>query len=779
MGPWVDALFENLVATSWQVALLIVAVLVVQRLLRRWLTPRWSYALWCVVLFRLVVPIQPEVPAGAVDWGRAPWIGGAEPEPGPRLGGPAVRRSPVQPGSAADGEGEALALDPAPGSDEAAAPVPVAPSGPFVPARTGRTDGGNLLAGFEPAQEIPAPAEPQASGVPWTALALALWALGFALLVVRDALRERRFRRRSLRSTPVTDPGVLALFAECARLSGLRRPVDLVRCDLVGSPAVTGLRRPRLLLPSVVLERFDPAELRHVFLHELAHLKRGDVALNAVLVLVQRLYWFHPLVPLAFGRLRAAQESARDWEALGLARGTSPVPYARTLLRLLEERPRPARPRAPMVGFLQGGNAMKWRVLMITRFRPARPASALLGVSAVALLTWTAFTTSAGAHSSEPGRRSAPEQVDRDPAAIHGVAQSPLPDWWLELDAKLETRLSLDLREATLAQALEAVADRMEASFYLEQDFVQDHGYEDVPVALAFEHLTARQALNLLARRFSSSGWCLTDGVVWFGDVGERPLETELRFYRIDPILADGWEDERDAWDEVMILTQELTLAHDDWEVEGAMIQPWRGLLVVRHTPWMHAQVERALNLMRTRGKAPSPPVPAWKAELQRKLAQRVELNLSQEFSATAARDLGQAHGIPVVYPSDLEDDGDEVNLSLKDVSLAKAFEWIARSQNLVVSLEDGAVVFDHWKHGQPRFFEIGNLVHSDDDNVDWEAADGLIDLVLNHVAPDSWDLNPMFSIRYWKDMMVVFQDPSALDEIQDLLDAARRASDG
>ena len=41
-----------------------------------------------------------------------------------------------------------------------------------------------------------------------------------------------------------------------------------------------GLLRPRILLPTRVVAEFQPSELRLIFLHELAHLRRGDVAVN-------------------------------------------------------------------------------------------------------------------------------------------------------------------------------------------------------------------------------------------------------------------------------------------------------------------------------------------------------------------------------------------------------------------------------------------------------------------------------------------------------------------
>jgi hypothetical protein len=50
----------------------------------------------------------------------------------------------------------------------------------------------------------------------------------------------------------------------------------LLETDLVESPALYGLFRLRLLLPPKLSERFTPDELRHIFLHELSHVRRHN-----------------------------------------------------------------------------------------------------------------------------------------------------------------------------------------------------------------------------------------------------------------------------------------------------------------------------------------------------------------------------------------------------------------------------------------------------------------------------------------------------------------------
>ena len=62
-----------------------------------------------------------------------------------------------------------------------------------------------------------------------------------------------------------------------------------------------------------------------VLLHELAHLKRHDLAVNWLLGLLQSVHWFNPALWLVFRRVRADREVACDELVLAAARRRTPV----------------------------------------------------------------------------------------------------------------------------------------------------------------------------------------------------------------------------------------------------------------------------------------------------------------------------------------------------------------------------------------------------------------------------------------------------------------------
>jgi beta-lactamase regulating signal transducer with metallopeptidase domain len=103
------------------------------------------------------------------------------------------------------------------------------------------------------------------------------------------------------------------------------------RSGLAG-PAIVGIVLPRVVTPSDFEIRFTPEECRLVRAHERAHIDRLDARCNALVLAMQCVNWFNPLVHLAARAIRFDQELACD--ATVMTRLPSERRrYAETLLR--------------------------------------------------------------------------------------------------------------------------------------------------------------------------------------------------------------------------------------------------------------------------------------------------------------------------------------------------------------------------------------------------------------------------------------------------------------
>ncbi len=163
-----------------------------------------------------------------------------------------------------------------------------------------------------PAVHAPLPPIHHASLLP--EVLLAIWALGFAAVLFRWFLRSRVLRSARRSASPLEMHGKMQILSTPALLE----------------PGVFGIRRPVLLLPAGITERLTSAQLEAIFAHELCHVRRRDNLAAAIHMLVEAIFWFHPLVWWLGARLVAERERACDEEVL--QSGRDPQVYAEGIL---------------------------------------------------------------------------------------------------------------------------------------------------------------------------------------------------------------------------------------------------------------------------------------------------------------------------------------------------------------------------------------------------------------------------------------------------------------
>jgi uncharacterized protein (TIGR03435 family) len=119
--------------------------------------------------------------------------------------------------------------------------------------------------------------------------------------------------------------------AAVASPSGRRRlQVPVLLHDGLSSPVACGAFSPAIVLPTSS-RTWDALDIERALVHELAHVKRGDVLVHALARTVCAAYWFHPLVWLCWRRLRVEAERACDDAVLERFESAA---YAAQLVRL-------------------------------------------------------------------------------------------------------------------------------------------------------------------------------------------------------------------------------------------------------------------------------------------------------------------------------------------------------------------------------------------------------------------------------------------------------------
>jgi beta-lactamase regulating signal transducer with metallopeptidase domain len=158
---------------------------------------------------------------------------------------------------------------------------------------------------------------PAQSTVHWVPLAIfGIWLCGFAaigLTLIRGWIGIRSAVRCS---SPLKIPA----------------PVEIRSSPGLLEPGVVGLFHPVLLLPEGIVERLTPSQLEAVLAHELCHVRRRDNLFASIHMIVEAVFWFHPLVWWIGAKLVEERERACDEAVLSL--GSEPRIYADAIVNV-------------------------------------------------------------------------------------------------------------------------------------------------------------------------------------------------------------------------------------------------------------------------------------------------------------------------------------------------------------------------------------------------------------------------------------------------------------
>ena len=338
---------------------LILIVLAVRVLFRDRLSARLRYALWGVVLLRLLIPFQVELPAPVSD------------------------SLPVLATN--------LAQDVTPRLDDTmlyAIPTEEQPYG--LPAGMPPQYARNGLYGD---------LEYYSGGVVYdgehitryafmlTALEVVvlIWVAGTTLAALVILTSNLRFARQ--------------LRKRRERLEDIDSPIPVYVAEGLPSPCLFGVFRPAVYVTPQAAE--DPDTLRHVLAHELTHYAHKDHLWSLLRCFSLALHWYNPLVWLAVVLSKQDGELACDEGAVARLGEGERIPYGRTLVDMVAARSlRPGDLLSCSTAMTGGGKSVKQRVAQLVK-KPETVKIALF--AAVALVALAVVFTFAGRAQGEKG----------------------------------------------------------------------------------------------------------------------------------------------------------------------------------------------------------------------------------------------------------------------------------------------------------------------------------------------------------------------------------------
>jgi bla regulator protein BlaR1 len=165
-------------------------------------------------------------------------------------------------------------------------------------------------------------------------ICVALWLCGFVATFGLWWLRWRRISGVLRVAVSMSQGREVDALRQLERMAGVRKPTTLLLSRVSLEPGIFGIVRPVLLWPMGISARLEDAHLKAILAHELWHVRRRDNLTAAVHMVVEAVFWFHPLVWWLGARLVEEREQACDEEVLQMI--SQPKVYAESILKTCE-----------------------------------------------------------------------------------------------------------------------------------------------------------------------------------------------------------------------------------------------------------------------------------------------------------------------------------------------------------------------------------------------------------------------------------------------------------
>lgn len=217
-----------------------------------------------------------------------------------------------------------------------------------------------------------------------------VWFVGMVLIAAVLFFSNLKFRVKMKREPEVDDKTIQQIASECKNILRIKKNPGLKLTEELKTPALFGILKPVVLLPTDLLHKIDLQQLKHILLHEFSHYKRKDFFLNGLILCLKAVHWFNPVIWYGFAKMRQDCELACDARVLSELKPRERTAYGYTIIHLLKVCVHAPKMRQGLIGISANKYMIRQRVQSIAEFRAEPRSWAFVGVGIIALLSYAA-----------------------------------------------------------------------------------------------------------------------------------------------------------------------------------------------------------------------------------------------------------------------------------------------------------------------------------------------------------------------------------------------------
>ena len=163
-----------------------------------------------------------------------------------------------------------------------------------------------------------------------------LWSVFAANILIWMVLTNTLMAINISRKSYIPSNRIINIFNNTKDKLEIKRNLKVLVQDTINTPFLLGLIKPKVMLPKYIEELSDK-EIEYIILHELTHYKRKDNIVNSLLILLQSIHWFNPIIWYSFKKIRHDMELATDESVLYVLEEDEKFDYGKVLIKILEK----------------------------------------------------------------------------------------------------------------------------------------------------------------------------------------------------------------------------------------------------------------------------------------------------------------------------------------------------------------------------------------------------------------------------------------------------------
>lgn len=186
------------------------------------------------------------------------------------------------------------------------------------------------------------------------------------------------------------DKETILILKRCRKLMNIKLDIPVLQSKVVSTPCIFGIVKPVILFPKEMANKLSAEDKKYIFMHELVHFKRKDNLLSMIFIILTIIYWFNPIIYLAFKKVKVECEISCDATALSYVRAKERKDYGRAIVNLIQYVS--LKDIKPWISGSANKSDMKKRIIMISKFKRNTSIKVISGVLVAMFVGAIAFT---------------------------------------------------------------------------------------------------------------------------------------------------------------------------------------------------------------------------------------------------------------------------------------------------------------------------------------------------------------------------------------------------